>query len=59
MNGKAYNDATALNTAIGKLHPGDRVNVEVWSQGTKRLAQVTLGARPEAMQQQQFDQQSQ
>ncbi|HET9392178.1 MAG TPA: trypsin-like peptidase domain-containing protein [Candidatus Rubrimentiphilum sp.] len=57
MNGKAYNDAAALNTAIGKLHPGDKVNVEFWSQGNKRLAQVTLGARPEAMVQQQSDQQ--
>ena len=57
MNGTAYSDFNALNAAIGKMHPGDKVNVEFWSQGNKRLAQVTLGARPEAMQQQQSDQQ--
>ena len=45
-NGKAYNDAQSLTNAISKLHPGDKVTLEVWSQGTKRLVQVTLGARP-------------
>ncbi|HEY9179130.1 MAG TPA: PDZ domain-containing protein, partial [Candidatus Baltobacteraceae bacterium] len=45
-NGKAYNDAQSLTSAISKLHPGDKVTLEVWSQGTKRLVQVTLGARP-------------
>jgi len=60
MNGKAYTDAGALSTAIGKLRPGDHVNIEVWSQGSKRLAQITLGARPDIQQQapdQQPDQQ--
>jgi S1-C subfamily serine protease len=50
MNGKAYTDAGALSAAIAKLRPGDHVNIEVWSQGSKRLAQVTLGARPDIQQ---------
>jgi len=60
MNGKAYTNAAALSTAIGKLRPGDHVSIEFWSQGSKRLAQVTLGARPDMGQQapdQQPDQQ--
>jgi len=60
LNDKAYNDAAALSTAIAKLRPGDHVSVEFWSQGSKRLAQVTLGARPDlgqAPDQQQPDQQ--
>lgn len=56
MNGKSYTDAATLSTAIGKLRPGDHVSIEFWSQGSKRLAQVTLGARPD-MQQQAVDQQ--
>jgi serine protease Do len=59
LNGKAYNDSSALSGAIGKLRPGDRVSVEFWSQGDKRLAQVTLGAKPDmqAVDQQPPDQQ--
>jgi S1-C subfamily serine protease len=60
LNGKDYSDGAALSTAIGKLRPGDHVSVEVWSQGSKRLAQVTLGAKPDLGQQgdqQQPDQQ--
>lgn len=58
LNGKSYNDNAALSAAIAKLKPGDRVSVEFWSGGTKRLAQITLGARPDMQQyQQQPDQQ--
>jgi len=57
MNGKSYTDAAALSTAIGKLRPGDHVSIEFWSQGSKRLAQVTLGARPDMQQQVQEQQQ--
>jgi S1-C subfamily serine protease len=46
MNGKAYNDRDQLMAALAKLHSGDKVTLEVWSQGTKRLVTVTLGARP-------------
>lgn len=46
MNGKAYDDAKTLSDAIAKMHAGDRVNLEVWSNGTKRLVQITLGSRP-------------
>ena len=48
MNGKAFSDNAALVQAIGKLHAGDKVTLEVWSQqnGSKRLVQVTLGAKP-------------
>ena len=57
MNGKSYTDAATLSTAIGKLRPGDHVSIEFWSQGSKRLAQVTLGARPDTQQQAQEQQQ--
>ncbi|HET9097245.1 MAG TPA: trypsin-like peptidase domain-containing protein [Candidatus Baltobacteraceae bacterium] len=46
MNGKAYNDPKTLSDAISKMHAGDRVNLEVWSNGAKRIVQVTLGSRP-------------
>jgi S1-C subfamily serine protease len=46
VNGKAYSDPKALSDAIAKLHAGDKVTVELWSQGTKRLVTVTLGTRP-------------
>jgi S1-C subfamily serine protease len=46
MNGKAYDDYKSLSQAIGKMHAGDKVTLEVWSQGSKRLVQVTLGAQP-------------
>lgn len=46
MNGKSYNDYQALQQAIGKMHAGDKVTLEIWSQGAKRLVQVTLGTRP-------------
>lgn len=47
MNGKPYNDAQALTKAIGGLKAGDKVTLEVWSQGAKRLVTVTLGSRPQ------------
>jgi S1-C subfamily serine protease len=46
VNGKAYSDPKALSDAIAKQHAGDKVTVEVWSQGTKRLVTITLGTRP-------------
>lgn len=46
MNGKSYNDPKTLSDAISKLHAGDKINLEVWSNGTKRLVQITLGSRP-------------
>lgn len=47
MNGKEYNDPKALQDAIGKMHAGDKLLLEVWSQGVKRNVQVTLGSRPQ------------
>ncbi|HEX2494086.1 MAG TPA: PDZ domain-containing protein, partial [Steroidobacter sp.] len=46
MNGKAYNDPKALSDAIAKMHAGDKVNMDIWSNGTKRMVQITLGSRP-------------
>jgi serine protease Do len=48
LNGKSYNDNKSLVAAIGKLHAGDKANLEVWSQssGARKIVQVTLGARP-------------
>jgi S1-C subfamily serine protease len=58
MNGKSYNDAKTLQDAIGKMHAGDKLTLEVWSQGVKRNVQVTLGSRPQqgAYEQQQVPQ---
>lgn len=53
MNGKAYSDPKSLSDAVSKLHAGDKVNLEVWSNGAKRMVQVTLGSRPQAQYQQQ------
>lgn len=49
MNNKTYNNNKDLVGAIGKLHSGDKVTLEVWSQsnGAKHLVTVTLGARPQ------------
>ena len=59
MNGKAYNDAQALTKAIGSLKAGDKITLEIWSQGSKRLVTVTLGSRAQqgAFQQQQLPEQ--
>ena len=59
MNGKAYSDMKSLQDAIGKMHAGDKVTFEVWSNGTKRIVQITLGSRPasQEIQQQPPDQQ--
>jgi S1-C subfamily serine protease len=46
MNGKAYPDAQSMTNAISKMKPGDKVNLEIWSNGIKRNVQVTLGSRP-------------
>jgi S1-C subfamily serine protease len=46
MNGKSYNSYQQLSADIGKHKAGDKINLEVWSNGTKRLVQITLGARP-------------
>jgi S1-C subfamily serine protease len=48
MNGKTYSSNQDLVSAIGKLHAGSKVTLEVWSQnsGAKRLVTVTLGSRP-------------
>lgn len=46
MNGKTYNDPQSLSNAIGKMHAGDKVTLELWSNGNKRLVTVTLGSAP-------------
>jgi serine protease Do len=46
VNGKAYNDPQTLSSVIAKMHAGDKVTLEVWSNGNKRLVTVTLGSRP-------------
>ena len=46
MNGKSYDNAKTLSDAIAKMHAGDKVNMEIWSNGTKRMVQITLGSRP-------------
>ena len=49
MNNKTYSNNQELVNAIGKMHSGDKVTLEVWSQsnGSKHLVTVTLGARPQ------------
>ncbi len=46
VNGKSYDNYQTLVADIGKHKAGDKVNLEIWSQGTRRLVQATLGARP-------------
>lgn len=46
MNGKSYNDNQSLANDIAKMHSGQKVTLEIWSSGTKRMVQLTLGARP-------------
>jgi serine protease Do len=48
MNGKSYSSNQDLVGAIAKLHAGDKVSLQIWSQQTasRRLVQVTLGERP-------------
>ncbi len=46
MNGKTYNSPADLQKAIRAMHAGQKVNLEVWSGGTKRLVTLTLGSAP-------------
>ena len=46
LNGKAYSDAQSLTNAVSKMKPGDKVTLEIWSNGVKHDVQVTLGSRP-------------
>jgi serine protease Do len=57
LNGKAYNDSQSLSEAIGKLKVGDKVNLQIWSQGARRLVSATLAPRPQLQQSQQQQQQ--
>lgn len=50
MNGKAYNSNADLSAAIGKMKVGDTIHLEIWSQGTKRLTQAKLEAKPQQFQ---------
>jgi serine protease Do len=49
LDGRAYNTPDALQKATERLKPGTRVTLEIWSQGTKRLAALTLAERPAAI----------
>ncbi len=55
MNGKSYSDPSTLMDAVGKLKAGDKVTLQIWDQstGSRRLVTVTLGAKPDQLQQQQ------
>ena len=46
MNGKSYSDPQSLSAAISKLHPGDKVTLQVWSNGSRHLVTVTLASKP-------------
>jgi len=46
MNGKAYSNPADLQKAIRGMHAGQKVTLEVWSQGAKRLVNLTLGSAP-------------
>lgn len=48
-DGKNFSDYQALRTYIGAKKPGDMIRLNVWSQGVKKLATVTLEERPAAM----------
>ena len=57
VDGKAFNDYKALDNYIKSKKPGDKLKVELWSQGAKRLATITLGTMPTSLAQQQSQQQ--
>jgi S1-C subfamily serine protease len=48
MNGKSFTSNSELASAIGKMHSGQKVTLEIWSgsTGARRLITVTLGSRP-------------
>jgi serine protease Do len=46
LNGKTYNDPAQLQQAIKNLHAGQKVTLQVWSNGSRKLVQVTLGSQP-------------
>jgi len=59
LNGTAYGSSSSLSDATKKLRPGSRANLEVWSQGSKRLVGMTLTERPAAVPVQQGQSQEQ
>jgi serine protease Do len=46
MNGKSYSNPADLQKAIRDMHAGSKVTLEVWSQGAKKLVNLTLGSAP-------------
>jgi S1-C subfamily serine protease len=51
MNGKSYDNPSDLQGAIRNMRAGQKVNLEVWSQGNKRLVTITLGSQPTSYEQ--------
>ena len=46
VDGKTYDDSSALSQYIGGKKPGDTLRMNVWSQGVKKFVAVTLEERP-------------
>jgi S1-C subfamily serine protease len=57
MNGKSYDNNQTLASDIAKLHAGDKVSLQVWSQGNRKMVTVTLASRPPDQSQMQMPQQ--
>lgn len=49
VNGKAYASDADLRDALGKMKPGTRVTMQVWSRGIRHLASATLSEFPAAI----------
>jgi len=45
-NGQAVSDPQRLIGIIRATKPGQRLSLEVWSRGVKRLASVSVSERP-------------
>ncbi|HZT13240.1 MAG TPA: trypsin-like peptidase domain-containing protein [Candidatus Baltobacteraceae bacterium] len=51
MNGKSYDNPADLQGAIRNMHAGQKVTLEVWTAGSKRLVTLTLGSTPTGLDQ--------
>ena len=51
MNGKSYDNPADLQAAIRTMHAGQKVTLEVWTAGSKRLVTLTLGSTPSGLDQ--------
>jgi len=49
VNGKSFASDAALRDALGKMKPGTKITMQIWSRGVRRLVSTTLSEFPAAM----------